>query len=825
MDLSLDGPWTLTEAGAPDAPIPASVPGVAHLDLLAAGRIPDPYVGANERDVQWVGERDWTFRRTFEVPPALLAAASITLCADGLDTLATVRVNGHVVAEADNMLRRWRWDVRDVLRPGENEIEVAFQSPLPELAERQAERVLPEWHGPLEPAGRGYVRKSPTTFGWDWGPVLITQGIWRSIRIEATAVARIADVHVRQQHQDGHVALTVAVESEAYTPGLHALVTVSLDGDEVCRAEAPLADGAASCRLTVDEPALWWPNGMGDQPLYTVHVALRGDDGDADTWTREIGLRQLRLVRQPDEWGESFCFEANGVPFFAKGANWIPADALLPRASHGQTQHVLDSAADAHFNMVRVWGGGVYETDAFYKACDRLGLCVWQDFIFACSAYPGDDAAFRANVRIEAEDAVRRLRHHACLALWCGNNEIEQGLVGPDWVAPSAEGDGQMAWADYDRLFNDLLPSVVESLDPETDYWPGSPHSPGDRDHFNDPTQGDAHLWDVWHGRQPFEWYRTAQHRFCSEFGFQSFPEPATVEAYTTPEDRNVTSYVMEVHQRSGAGNALILHYLLAWFRLPTDFGMTLRLSQVLQGLAMQYAVEHWRRSMPRGMGTLYWQLNDCWPVASWSSIDYFGRWKALHWMAKRFYAPVLVSGVEDGPSVTLHVTSDLADPLACEVVWTLTDLDGAVLREGRQRVEAAPRANTDAGTLDLAADIDAHTARGLLLWLAVEADGDVRSRNLVLLARPKHLALRNPQVEAHVEPAGDGEARITLTAQRPALWARIEVEGADLWLSDNILHLRPGEPQAVTVRLADGLDIDALRQRVRVVSLVDTYA
>ena len=812
--LPLDGAWTLVEAGR-GGEVAATVPGSVHADLLAAGRIPDPFVGDHERRVQWVGERDWTYRRRFVVPEELLAAPLIRLCADGLDTFATVRVNGETVGEADNMHRRWRWSVRDLLRPGENTVEVAFRSPLPFMAEQQAERALPEWRGALEPAGRGYVRKAAATFGWDWGPVLVTQGIWRSIWIEAVPVARIADVHIRQTHGAGGVVLDVAVEAERARPApLRVLCTVTHEGGEIARAEAAL--DSAPLRLAIEHAALWWPNGMGEQPLYTVRVDLVGEGGAVDSWERDIGLRTLRLVREPDAWGESFHFEANGVPFYAKGANWIPADALVTRVTSERTRSLLQSAADAHFNMVRVWGGGVVESDAFYETCDRLGLCVWQDFLFACSAYPADDDAFLASVRAEAEDAVRRLRHHASLALWCGNNEIEQGLAGAGWSKD------HMAWTDYDRLFNGVLPDVVAALDPDTDYWPGSPHSPGNRAEFNDPSRGDAHLWDVWHGRKPFEWYRTCEHRFCSEFGFQSFPELRTVEAFAEAGDRNVTSYVMELHQRSPPGNALILHYLLDWFRLPTEFGMTLRLSQIVQGLAMQYAIEHWRRSMPRGMGTLYWQLNDCWPGASWSSIDYAGRWKALHHLARRFYAPLLVSGVDDGPRVALHVTNDRPARVPGTVAWTLTDLGGAVLREGRETVEAAPGANTLAGTLDFADEVHAHTPRGLILWLAFETGGATVARNLVLFARPKHLALRDPEIEATVE-GGANEARVTLTARHPALWAWVEVEGADVWTSDNFVHLRPGDPQTVTVRGASGAE--GLRSRLRVRSLHDTYA
>ena len=819
--IPLDGPWTLSAPGEPDRP--ATVPGSVHTALLAAGRIPDPFVGDAERHLQWVGERDWTYRRTFDVAPEVAAAAGVRLRAEGLDTLGTVRLNGQVLGAVDNMNRTWRWDVAGVLRAGENTIEVAFRSPLSEMAERTAERALPEWRGALEPDGRGYVRKAPCTFGWDWGPVLVTQGIWRSIGLEVVPVARLADVHVRQTHRAGRVELSIGCTVECVRDAALAVrCVVSHSGGDVARSSPVPVGGlshAATVELAVDAPELWWPNGMGAHPLYTVRVELEADGVGVDVWTRDIGLRTLRLVRQPDAWGESFHFEANGVPFFAKGANWIPADALVTRVTPEQTDALLQSAAEAHFNMVRVWGGGVYETDAFYDACDRLGLCVWQDFMFACSAYPSDDDAFLASVRAEAEDAVRRIRHHAALALWCGNNEIEQGLVGDAWTGDT------MAWSDYDRLFNGLLPEVAAALDPDTDYWPGSPHSPGRREDFNDPTRGDAHLWDVWHGKQPFEWYRTCEHRFCSEFGFQSFPELRTVEAYTEPADRNVTSYVMECHQRSPPGNALILHYLLDWFRLPTDFAQTLRLSQVLQGLAMQYAVEHWRRSMPRGMGTLYWQLNDCWPVASWASIDYFGRWKALHHLARRFYAPLLVSGVEDGPRVTLHVTSDRRQPVQGEVAWTLTDLDGAVVREGRQPVEAAPGANTEAGTLDFAAEVEAHTARGLILWIELAVGGETVARNLVLFARPKHLALREPGIAWTVEAGAPGTARVTLAAERPALWATVELADADAWTSDNVLHLRPGAPQTIELRVPDGLTLRDVQARVRVQSLVDTYA
>ncbi len=579
-------------------------------------------------------------------------------------------------------------------------------------------------------------------------------------------------------------------------------------------------DGRARFNLKVRNAQRWWPNGMGEQPLYELVAEVGSPTRKAiDSWSRRIGLRTLRLDRHPDRWGESFQFVVNGVPFFAKGANWIPADAFVTRMTKERYRDLLQSTADANMNMLRVWGGGIYEQDRFYDLCDELGICIWQDFMFSCSTYPTFDEAFLESVRAEAEDNVRRLRHHPCLALWVGNNELEQGLVGDEWT------DRTMSWEDYDRLFNGLLPDVLGRLDADRDYWPGSPHTPGNRLDFNNPNEGDAHLWSVWHGRQPFEWYRTCEHRFNSEFGFQSFPEPSTVYGFTEPRDRNITSYVMEHHQRSGIGNDAIMQYMLSWFRLPTSFDMVLWLSQVLQGMAMKYAVEHWRRAMPRGMGTLYWQLDDCWPVASWSSIDYFGNWKALQFMARRFNAPLLCSGVEDAQAgtVELHVTSDARVATAVELRWWLVRVDGSPVAQGTAAVEARPGVNTLVETLDLSEHLQAHGARDLLLGLELVHEGRAVSSNLVTFARPKHLELLDPELEAQVEQVEEGVFRVALAARHPALWAWLEVDRVRARYSDNFVHLFPGKPTEVIVS-AEGLTIQGLRDKLRVRSLVDTY-
>jgi len=514
----------------------------------------------------------------------------------------------------------------------------------------------------------------------------------------------------------------------------------------------------------------------------------------------------------------------NGIPFFAKGANWIPADALLAQRSPEVYRRLLEDSADVNMNMIRVWGGGIYEDDAFYDLCDELGLCVWQDFMFACMAYPAHDPRFMENVKAEAIDNVRRLNHHACMALWCGNNELEQQGVGKAFRA----GYNAMTWDEYKSLFDTLLAEVVRQHAPSIDYWPSSPHSPhGDREDFNNPDCGDAHLWEVWHGRKPFEWYRTCTHRFNSEFGFQSFPEPKTVYGYTEPKDRNVTSAVMEHHQRSGIGNTTIMQYMLSWFQLPSAFDMVLWTSQILQGMAIKYACEHWRRSMPRGMGTLYWQLNDVWPVASWASIDYHGRWKALHYMARNFFAPILVSGLEDAQkgTVEVHVTSDLLKSLPGTLRWTVTTATGCELRKGSQAVETPVNADTLAVTLELADLVAKVGPRDLLVWLELTVKGQPASTNLVTFGRPKHLELsRKPGIKAEVREAKGGSFLVTLTTKAPALWVWLELESLDARLSDNFIHLRNGQPVAVTVTPASPLTEAQFKKQLRIRSLVDTY-
>ncbi len=821
--ISLNGLWTLKQAGTAES-IPAHVPGTVHNDLLAAKKIPDPYYRDNEAQLQWIGEKTWAFTRSFSVNSEFLLHDRVFLQFDGLDTMAVIKINSREIARTGNMFRTWEFDIKPFLHTGVNNIEVRFNSTIPYIKMRQKERYLPAWKGVHDVQGGSWVRKEQCNYGWDWGPVLVTCGIWRPARLIAFNDARLSDIHIRQKLSRGIAIIDVATRIEAVHRNRPAAVTVliALQGKTVALGKAAVNSGKARLSLTVQNPQLWWPNGMGQQPLYDVTVKLVDSNNQLiDSSVKRIGLRTLRLERRKDKWGESFHFTVNNVPFFAKGADWIPADTFTPRISRDDYAGLIEDTAKANMNMLRVWGGGIYEDDAFYDLCDEKGICIWQDFMFACAAYPAFDTAFMENVRQEASDNVRRLRHHACLALWCGNNELEQGLVGEKWS------DTQMNWQDYSALFDRLLPEVVAKLDPDRDYWPCSPHSPhGDRMDFNNPTWGDAHLWNVWHGRQPFEWYRTAMHRFVSEFGFQSFPHPTTIRSFTRPADRNISAYVMEHHQRSNIGNPAIISYLLDWYRLPKNFEMMVWLSQILQGMAMKYAVEHWRQHMPRTMGALYWQLNDCWPAVSWSSIDSQHRWKALHYMARRFYSPLLVSAVEDPlkRSVAICTTSDLSEFASGKVRWNITNVRGDRLDDGEFVVEILPRKSRRVKIIDVAGILKKHGRRDFMFWVELEVKGKVVSTDFASFARPKHLELGDPEIQADVRQGKNGTATVSFTARKPALWAWLDLKNTDARFSDNFFHLQPAKPVIVEITTNKKMSLADIKKQLQVRSLFDTY-
>ena len=837
--FDLNGTWALSFA---DTHCTGSIPGSVYSFLLDAALMPDPYYRDNELAALQLMEHDFTFTRAFAADAAWCDGTPVLLRCEGLDTACTLVLNGTEVGRADNMHRTWEFDVTRALRPGENTLALTFASPTRILREAyDADPIGGSYH-----AMRGFphIRKAHCMYGWDWGPRLPDAGIWRDISLLRLDSPRIADVHIRQQHQTNADGLPVAVSVTA-----HVCVTEPTDrrfacGVPPCDAQpaccAPADDTQVRVTLTapdgtvlhaqagqpcaVPNPQLWWPNGYGAQPLYTVHVALVQNGQVVDATERRIGLRTMTVVREKDAWGESFDQCVNGLRMFAMGADYIPEDNLLARVTPARTFKLLEQCVAANFNSVRVWGGGYYPDDWFYDACDELGLVVWQDFMFACANYHLTPA-FERSIRAEFWDNVRRLRHHASLGLWCGNNEMEMFQAMGEY-----QGTHQTR-ADYIRMFEHVLPEVLRDADPDTFYWPASPSSGGGFDAPNDPNRGDVHYWDVWHGRKPFADYRNYFFRYASEFGFQAFPCAKTVESFTLPEDRNIFSRVMEMHQRNEGANGKIMDYLSQTYLYPTSFDALLYASQLLQAEAIRFGVEHWRRNRGRCMGAIYWQLNDIWPVASWASIDSLGRWKALHYYARRFFAPLMLSCHETGETTDrisvvmepspiqttarLCVANETRQAVIGTVRWALRGADGAPLTAPCLRAQTAltapalpetayPTQGAQTVTLPALTSVwlDALDFPNLdflnaYLSFALEVDGQVVSSGTSLFTAPKHFHFRDPQLTCTRQ--GD-----TLTVRAAAFARSVEISSpdSDLVLSDNYFDLNGGE---ATVRILEG--------------------
>ena len=678
--LDLAGEWRLRDDAGNVADCPMPVPGDVHSALLAAGIIPDPYYAENEEAVRWVGQTGWTLERRVNAAADWLDAPSIYLNADVLDTLCELRINGHVVGRTENRFRRHRFEVREFLRPGENHLSLCFRSAEEEMRTRAAALPYPvpfSTHGQKIPHWN-LLRKPMCHAGWDWGIALPAVAVAGDLSLRATHHARIEHVCCRQHHDDdGGCRVEVRVEAHAPVAGDLAW-RVEFDGvTHECTARMQSGANEFSTTLRVDHPRRWWPNGLGEQPLYDLRVTVGDESVD-----KRLGLRRLEIKNAPDAVGRPLTVCVNGVDVFCKGANWIPTDALPARQTADRARGLIRSAKAAHMNMLRVWGGGQYEDDAFYEACDEHGLLVWQDFMFACALYPAGDA-FLDEVRREIVYQVKRLRDHACVALWCGDNENIGALTWFD--EPRANRDRYLL--DWDRL-NTVRAEAARLADDTRLYWPSSPCAgPGDfSDTFHADGKGDMHYWAVWHEGKGFDAYHAVRPRFCSEFGYQSFPSLATVQTYCPPTERNITAPAMEFHQRNDAGNRRIVEMFTRYFRMPAGFAETLYLSQVQQAVAIKTAVEWWRTLRPECMGTLYWQLNDVWPVASWSSLEYGGKWKQLHHHARRFYAPVMACVIARGPGAAVEL-------------WTVNDLN------------APGRGRGDGGTVDVRGRNPAHGA------------------------------------------------------------------------------------------------------------------
>jgi len=814
---SLTGQWEFRKKNEVEW-MPAQVPGGVHTDLLALGRIPDPFIGDNEKQVQWVAESDWEYQRQFTVEPEILEQAHIWLVCDGLDTLAAVSLNGSLLGTTQNMFRQYRWDVKDLLKAGENDIHIVFDSPVCFITAMQNKRSLQGV--PHSIAGGPYLRKAPCHFGWDWGPKLPAIGIWKDIRLEGCGNARIEEVRFTQHHEKDGVRLEAQTHIQKWddAPATANLEILAPDG-EIFASQAVFDEKTCTLEIKISDPQLWWPNGYGAQPLYHATISVRQGDRVLDQREYQLGLRTMELCQTPDEWGQSFTFVVNGQAILAKGSNWIPSDSFSTRTSDKKLEQLLQAAVDTHQNMLRVWGGGFYEDERFYDLCDRLGILVWQDFIFACSVYPLDDAAFLENVHVEVSENMRRLRHRASLALWCGNNEIEWGWSEWGWKAPEYD-DLRMA---YDQFFHHTLPAWCETEDPDRPYWPSSPSSNVPFENPNGQTQGDAHYWDVWHGRKPFTAYRSQFPRFMSEFGFQSLPPLETIRTYAEKPDWNITSYIMEQHQKNENGNALIVSQMLDSFLLPKDFESLVYLSLVLQAEGIRYGVEHWRRYPKRVSGILYWNLNDCWPVASWSSLDYYGRWKALHYAARRFYAPLLLSIEDKPPEMNVYLSNDLPEHWEGSLYWTLETLAGEILQTGEESAQAPPYDAAPICRLDFSKLVTETNRRDIVFTAELRQNGQTLTRQTAFFVPTKHLNLTDPMLTAQVK-IDQQQVVIRVTAHSMARLVECTLEGIDLVFSDNYFDLPAGRSVEISAALPTGTTEQQISDALRIRSLYDTY-
>lgn len=800
--------------------LPARVPGCVHTDLRRAGKIPDPFWGSNELDLEWIAEKDWIYRCEFTARKSLLRHEHVELVAEGLDTFATVTLNGHEIGTGSNMFVLHRFDVGGPLKHGRNVLEIAFRSPLAVIRERMTPDHHPEWNDPV--GGASLVRKEQCSFGWDWGPRFPTSGIWLPIYLEDWNGNRIESVSVVQTHGKNGVDLEfrpVLVEPrEGMFRG-----TISFGEQEVASID--------HLKAGIRKPRLWWPNGHGEQPLYDVCLELLDEAGNVlDAWRRRIGLRTVILDQHPDEFGESFQFVVNGRPIFAKGASWIPADSFVAEADRANYADLLSSAADANMNMIRVWGGGIYEKEDFYDLCDEKGLLVWQDFMFACALYPGD-AGFQESVSAEADYQVRRLSHRACLALWCGNNEVE-------WMWKDITKSAQRRQA-YEGIFYKILPEKVAQWDGATPYWPSSPHNPEGYEAGNDNQRGgDTHFWDVWHARMPVKKYEELNFRFYSEFGMQSYSSPEIAATYCKPRDWNVFGPEMENHQKNRGGNQTILDYVSRLFRYAKDYPALAVLSQLNQAYCMKVGVEHFRRSMPRTMGALYWQLNDCWPVASWSSLEFGGHWKALHYAAKRFFAPALISAHVPGTEtvncanrvistiheVHLYTVYDAPQPAKGSLSWTLWHLEKGGIKRGRKRVTLRYGESMKQCVLDFQQEIEKYGASNLYLQSELEIKGVIASRQTAYFAAPRFLNLERAPIRAKLRKAGRRQFELTLKSRVFQPFTYFEFPGIKYRADDNYLDLYPREERRLTLVTEDEVSAHKLRRALQVGSLADTY-
>lgn len=804
--ISLGGSWQFKETVS-DTYYPVEVPGTVLSGMLKNGLIEDPFYRRNEYPTRELFWKDYEFVREFEVDQTLFDEDEVMLVCEGLDTLCDVYINDKCIAKTDNMHRTWRFSVKEDLQAGTNQIRILFRSVLQYIKDYNCpENKKTDYVPSGGMQGNQLLRKAHSMFGWDWGPQTIDAGIFRPIYLEAHSMAKMEDLRIRQVHEQGEVTLLISAKVENWRSSelqfqvsvgevsksgkvsTEEMIKISkVSTEEMTKTAKVSPDGTVEVSMQIQNPKLWWPNGYGEQNLYDVTAVLLDENQKiVATEEKRIGLRTLTISQDKDAWGSEFAFVINGLKIFTRGGNYIPDDCIYTRISKEKMDYLLESCKRANFNCVRVWGGGYYPSDAFYDLCDEKGLIVWQDLMYACNVYNVTDD-FAENARLEAIDNVKRLRHHASLGLWCGNNEIESAWS--HWAEFQTQ--TMHLRADYIKLFEDVLPKAVREYDGETFYWKSSPSSGGCMDAPDAEDRGDNHYWDVWHGQKPFTDYQKYYFRFCSEFGFQSFPCYKTVKTFTEEKDRNIFSRVMESHQKNDAANGKMLYYLSENLQYPKDFPHLLYASQILQGMAIKSGVDHWRRHRGRCMGTLYWQINDDWPAPSWSSIDYFGRWKALHYMAKKFYAPFAISMNREADHMKVYLENEGWDKETGTLEVSVKTMDCKVITSYQQQVSVD--AFTSAEVFSLPVEQFAGKEEQIFIEAVIRTNSGKNCKDVETLLPYKYMELPKVQMEVQVSET-DAQYEIRVTGNGFAPFVELDFEDADVIFSDNYFHFTGAE-------------------------------
>ncbi|MGN0771595.1 MAG: glycosyl hydrolase 2 galactose-binding domain-containing protein [Christensenellales bacterium] len=794
MIIDLTGNWQFGQKDKKER-YNAIVPGCNYLDLMNNGLIQDPFVKDNEAECGWVAQTDWTYCREFEIDKAQLQYSKIDLCFKQLDTITQIYLNDDLIGKTDNCHIEFRFDVKDKLKEGKNSIRVDFLSPVRYVLEKQEKEKCPNNSNGL--TGIPHIRKPQCHFGWDWGPVLTPSGISGDVFVECRDDVQIRDLIVRQSHGQ-QVELNVVVDVDNVDKK-DVIVVVKITTPDGQTLESRCQADKSEHKFVIEQPMLWQPNGYCEdrrqQPLYKVDVEVSADGKVVDAQSKSIGLRTILLDTSNDQYGSNFRFVVNGVPTFCKGANWIPADSFINRITKETLQQYVEIAAESGFNMIRVWGGGYYETDEFYDLCDKYGIMVWQDFAYACQPYPFFDDEFLDNTLREVEYNVKRLRHHASLALWCGNNEIE--VMSTAWLYKVK----YVEWTE--KYFYHILPEQLRKFDQVTPYIAGTPIGSAHNKDVGSDSVGDTHLWAVWHGLQDLTYYRTRNTRFCSEFGFESLPDIKTIRKFADPSDYSLDSKVFTAHQKCASGNKKMQFYIASNYRLPAKFEDYIYLSQLCQAECVKDATEHWRRNTGRCNGSLYWQFNDCWPVCSWAGLDYYRNYKALQYECKKFFAPVIVSLENDKKGVGVYVINDTDRAVDVKVRIMLTTFDGNVVFEQEltatvDSIDKVMLRRYDIKQLKKTANL-----KRCVFVAYLYRNGRQECIKTVLFGREKNLKLPQSDVDMQIEVA-DGVAKISLASKRYVRKLALTSNSVQAPFSDNFFDLLPGETKEVYLPVKD---------------------